>query len=649
MSLKTLIAVIDNNETYSSLLTKVIARHDFEPLSINPFGAEIGTILHKLKEASPSLIFLNAEVSFNQNESPSILAGIDFLKHIRLTESLGEIGKIPIVIYSYGSKDGLLRGKPENLILLSPGSYYLNVFDLNRSIAKGLLQDYAGFLLGEQWLEPINDLAQLKPYVEADTRDIILEDRHSIANWWGPQRLLKGYRLTTEKPTIPPGNPVIENFEKEKKKIAVKKLLFIKDSKVSLENSRRKAILNEFPGILRGKEIGNLLINEDGTYKKVLYIDDEAEVGWANAFKQILYPGINEFFNDREMTGNSFAIPHTGEKAFQVFKSFKEAEESISPATLSDFALVILDLRDKRMDTNKIQPDDLSGVKLLKKIKSVEEGDPSIPVVVVTASNKQWNYERVLALGANGYWIKESPEFGIDDEYSLRNYLNLRNMLIEVLNREYLREIWWQGIVPCKANLDKGKKESVFDLLMKAFLNLQYRYNKNYVYNTSGVFPLQDVLLFLALAFEQYTGLTNIRKRDVNVIVYFLFNLRGGFIHGTPTACYLTQEDIKSFFFWFKNLVVQGKDFPILIYDNKSKSHILNAKGKVFEAIRDVTIPNIDLVSPYVNFWNFLKHSGKGTESDSQMIKEHALKIIRIHRISRITFNKAQDIFSVRT
>lgn len=632
------ITVIDNNEIYSSLLSKVIGQHGFESLSINPLGVEIETTLQKLKGSPPSLIFLNAETCFNQSENPSSHAGIDFLKHIRLTKDLGKISEIPTVIYSYSNKDALLRSKPENLIILSPGSYYLNVFDLNRSITKGLLQDDNGFLLGDIWLEPINDLAQLKPYVEADTRDILLEDRHSIANWWGPQRLLQGYRLTTDKPVVPPGNPVMLNFEKEKKKLAVKKLLFIKDSTVSLENPRKKVIPNDLtPEAYKGKDISDLLINKDGTYKKVLYIDDEAETGWANAFKQILYPSIESiFFKDEEMESNSFAISHNGQKVFEVYKSFKDAEDYISPDTLKEIALIVLDLRDKEKDKDKLQPDELTGVRLLKKIKDRNNGDPSIPVIIVTASNKQWNYERVLDLGANGYWIKESPEFGIDDEYSLINYLRLRNSIVELLSQNYLREIWWEGIIPCRSKLIADRKNQVYDLLMKAFLNLQYTNDMNFIYKVSEVYPLQDVLLFAAMAWEKYTGSYSLKDADVNIVDYLLYRLRGISVHGTETdAKLLTEDDVKIFFIWFKNLLVENEKYQgiKLQWDTTNKHHKFKnfiSAGNKFLAL-------------YVNIWNLLKSSGKQYEKDAMMIRDRATKILEKDRGCPIEFNAVNE------
>ncbi len=627
MNSKTVIAVIDNNESYSALFSKIIEQNNFEPFKINTIETKIEGILQNLKKEKPSLVFINAGACLNENDNPASQLGVDILKHIRLTEDLEERRTVPVILYSFAKdKEDFIRLRPENLIVFSEGSYYFNIFNLNRSLVEGLINVGNDFLIGNNMdIKQLRDLNPLRSYIKVDTTGIILEDRHSIANWWGPQRLLWGYKLSLppDRREIPEGNPVMKNFIEEKKKLPVKKLLFTIDKQEVLNEGKIKETCKEFDLIKLKEKVKG----QDGSYKKVLYIDDEAYLGWANAFKQILFPDISKFFDKMDEKTQQLYLTDHGQEIFTVYQSFEKAKEEITPDLLKTYALVLLDLRDKTTDIGKQQPDQLTGVNLLKKIKDPEKGDPSIPVIIITASNKQWNYERILELGANGYWIKESPEFGIDEEYSLRNYLKLRNIIAEVLSREYLRKIWWDCVKTCKDKLTSEGKGNIHDLLMKAFLNWQYRSNKDCIYNASKVFPLQDVLLFLSLAFEQYSSSWNITGRDINVIEYFLYYLRGSFIHGTKVAELLEEDDIISFFVWFKNLVVRGDEFPQLEYNREKHKHIMKINDQEHEPVKGKNA-EYDRIKSYVNFWKFLKYSGKGNDTDSDMIRDRAKKIL---------------------
>jgi CheY-like chemotaxis protein len=65
--------------------------------------------------------------------------------------------------------------------------------------------------------------------------------------------------------------------------------------------------------------------------------------------------------------------------------------------------LIFLDLRLDPTKDSQRDVSEASGNQLLKQIKQF---DPSIPVIVLTASQKALSYSEVLELGAEGYWIK---------------------------------------------------------------------------------------------------------------------------------------------------------------------------------------------------------------------------------------------------
>lgn len=67
--------------------------------------------------------------------------------------------------------------------------------------------------------------------------------------------------------------------------------------------------------------------------------------------------------------------------------------------------LVFLDLRLRPFEDTNRNISETSGIKLLQEIKSY---DPSIPVVVLTASQKALSLLETLAYGVEGYWIKDT-------------------------------------------------------------------------------------------------------------------------------------------------------------------------------------------------------------------------------------------------
>jgi CheY-like chemotaxis protein len=74
----------------------------------------------------------------------------------------------------------------------------------------------------------------------------------------------------------------------------------------------------------------------------------------------------------------------------------------------------------------------LSGVRLIKKLKKAR---PDLPIVAVTASNKAWTSKTLRSAGADGYWIKESPEYGVRTGYTIQNAADLITTLHETLQR----------------------------------------------------------------------------------------------------------------------------------------------------------------------------------------------------------------------
>ena len=230
------------------------------------------------------------------------------------------------------------------------------------------------------------------------------EGRHSIANQWGADvlsRIVLG--ADTENPLI---------------KQARQSLYFKYVLALTLSED---AILSLSTGESTPEETGRLTtINAAG--KKILLIDDEADKGWSDVLKQML-------------NGSSF---RTIKEHAADFSSL--SEESQNEIKSGNYDLIFLDLRmNGAQEEGKVRPEDFSGMKILKSIKELNKGTQ---VIMFTASSKAWNMKALMDAGADGYYIKESPEFAFSNNYSVSNANELFQCITRCLNNGYLRDVY---------------------------------------------------------------------------------------------------------------------------------------------------------------------------------------------------------------
>ena len=89
-----------------------------------------------------------------------------------------------------------------------------------------------------------------------------------------------------------------------------------------------------------------------------------------------------------------------------------------------------------------IELEEFSGTKILRKIKECNRG---IQVIVFSASNKIWYIDKLLNLkdaSANGYYVKESPEYILSSNFSNENYNNLLENIKKCLDLKFLKDFY---------------------------------------------------------------------------------------------------------------------------------------------------------------------------------------------------------------
>lgn len=172
-----------------------------------------------------------------------------------------------------------------------------------------------------------------------------------------------------------------------------------------------------------------LEINKVGD-PKVLLIDDEVDKGWYEIFCNILYD-VNDL---------------TFELLDEVFISKTQDEiinASVDKVTKDDIDLVILDLRLHPNDFATKNIEEVTGFNLLKRIKKI---NPGIQVIMFSASNKVWNWQILNAEGADGFIIKESPEYNSESKSVEKAIITFVDSVRIALQKRFLKQVF----VSCK-------------------------------------------------------------------------------------------------------------------------------------------------------------------------------------------------------
>jgi CheY-like chemotaxis protein len=240
----------------------------------------------------------------------------------------------------------------------------------------------------------IGIIGNKKPYAE----------HHGLANEWGQYRLLSQLNQNGE-------------FDDDLNEIR-QNLSEVRYFKKLLLNEKKELTINSV-----NDRFNKLLNNLRKIKLNVAIIDDKVKYGWDKAYGAML--------------------------ANSQITCFDEVSKKFNENNSSDFDLIILDLRLKEEvshdDSEIFGIENLSGIELLKKIKKC---DPSVPVIMCTASNKSWSYDAAINAGADGFWTKESPDFGMSLVYRFNNTVDLLKTVDKVLS-------WSRDIRPLYKGLNK--------------------------------------------------------------------------------------------------------------------------------------------------------------------------------------------------
>ena len=324
-------------------------------------------------------------------ENPELALKLGY--HIRLSiENLNEKVLIPILFLSISSLNSiLLKARLYSQILSTKGTYFTEFNDLESakeevSLIEGLAEyDYVTGFLKVIHLLPDGTIG-----------------RHSLANIWGAYAMDKAANTNAL--------PQDSDFKKK---------LYFKYMAAFANLNKIKPL-----DILGKIQIGKAnTINAAG--KKILLIDDEADKGWESVLRKIF----------KTTSPEDFVVINEKVKDFDRFST-----ENKQITETQRFDLYLVDLRLNGLEEEEtIKTKEFSGMKVLRKIKSINQGNQ---VLIFTASNKSWNFKALLDEGADGYYMKESPEYNFSQEFSNQNYKQFQNEIQTCFDNNYLFDIW---------------------------------------------------------------------------------------------------------------------------------------------------------------------------------------------------------------
>lgn len=305
--------------------------------------------------------------------------------HLRMTPEIPSGRQVPFVFTSNHSMCEFLNGV-HSQIFLTIGCHFISPDNIKYELPYQQaisIADYCKGFLQRICIRPEGEMGS-----------------HSIANVWGASVLNR----MISRDDIPMNEALINAQKKLYYKFILAKTTYVS------ENSHKPSTTVQY-------QIGK--INAVG--KRVLLIDDEADKGWLTALTNLLIGASIHSIQEQVPDFDSFTE-----------KSRKEIESD-------KYDLIFLDLRlnGKKEDDN-LAPDEFSGMKVLKKIKNINKGTQ---VIILTASNKAWNIQALLQL-ADGFYIKESPEYQFSKEFSEANFTAFKKTIERCLSNTYLRGIY---------------------------------------------------------------------------------------------------------------------------------------------------------------------------------------------------------------
>jgi len=378
-------------------------------------------------------------------ESPA-----DEIRRIRI-DNTHTLQKAPIIVLSFFDSRDFIRKAPHTNVILFSDGVYLAQLPMRSADLHVLIQR----------AKPIENMALLKPYLGMEDRKAALElqIKHVLSNVFGPLHFLEQAYAQGEL-----GRAQYTSLKSKVNDLIAKRIEEERDAN-KREQFREHRLLAESLGTFERQSATRRTIARSVQAKdvKILFVDDEHQHGWSAIIKELFYPGdLN--------SQNKNVICYRDVAEVKKHLGLPGASEKQVPEEYCPYDLILLDLNFEG-DSPKTRIETRGGYRLLRQIHMK---DPSVPVVMFTASEQARNLVGLERWGILGYFSKA---FRSDDvDIAGAELDRFREAVVSAMRKRYLREVWKNILrVKERLTLDRSIDSSIEYFLRNIYYELSVR------------------------------------------------------------------------------------------------------------------------------------------------------------------------------
>lgn len=388
----------------------------------------IQSIFSKIKDAERDILFLPADF-YEVNV-------LELLMNIRMTQR-DDKAKMKIVIYSIHSLFHHLQRHPTTLFYTSPNTLFLDLLELKDTVERlARIEEAGGRLMTNEEYEK---LVQFMPDIPLFKEN---KSRHTLASQFGAYLMIDFTDRLSEKASnlgLSGEFPFLKNYKRRDQDTDIEELdaylrqcLFAFKSNKSAnsfsDSTKLELVLSSIQQIHRHSENG-----------KIGLIDDEAQniernnkksSGWLLSFQSVLFSegSKNDIIED---------VIEKCEINLEEISEKENLKHLCKQVKNNNYTCLLLDLKLDRKVKNEEEEQNIEdelGYKILQELKTTF---PSLPVIMITSSNKPWRHRALIRAGADAVWVKEGVDENRSPKLSDINIIRLLKLIYHATGREY--------------------------------------------------------------------------------------------------------------------------------------------------------------------------------------------------------------------
>ena len=528
----------------------------------------ITNYLHTLNNKRINSITLPISLGDNFLE----LTGLRIAYHIRLSKELS-FREVPLIFFGSVDINTIAKLSPLASLLFTQKVNYVNIneFSFDKIVESIKTLDSKKALDFDKFLEFIN----IEPPAN-------YQSSHSVANDWALARYFSVLEKDEKSDTYLQLKKKVENLD------YINTLHFkYNENRSDREKFNRKK--HSYTPLIRN--IDNLTIG---------IIEDESDKGWGEFYNYLLGKSKAKTVNFQ------FYKEESKLDLLTRLKLWVDSNNSLE----NPIDIYIVDLRLHDDDFNEKRVNEITGNLIIDYIKSINKGTQ---IVISTASNKVWNFQKNINVGVSSFVVKESPESFSNRNETKSSLINLANNISDASEKAFLATLY-RKVKEIKENHNIKSEETEFIDTVFAKNGLLDKILELLILDSENEAVLNQSLLLCFQILEIYCDLKSI-------------------------ASFGGSRNLSSGFIWDK----EGNNSEIFINKPNSKIHTLFElkMGKFdFQEDNSSTTPVGYTAYPKMEYKNSFK---SGLDSSS------LVKIISVlHFREKINKNKIERIIKLR-